>query len=735
MENVPNIVLNIQPSPGPNHQQLGRPPSPLRNGYIPNTFTGIEDDESEDDEDDGDNGRSWRSPSPTSSVSQFAANFAQRVGSFVGNMAPSRSLPTEAEIEAEAERERDRSRREAERILTQEAEERRLVEEKVLAMMQSTRGGSPKSLPPPPRSQSLPNPPSPSTSHKEPSWWTAAKNRLTPTKEPLTPAQQVIQETKAREKEKKLLKGKEKEWPASSQSKYNDPAFLNLTIPANPPQRRPVPTSPSSPTPSRLAQTLTPSPGRSNSPSGEARPLYAQFNVQGTLDVPGTLLIITKRFEKLEKWTIGHVRALEDRMNDVERWLVEKEREKEAESTFHDSKSERTVSGAINHDIHEIREDVVELQGRVGELGREIATLATAPANLSSGPSRPSAQISVAPQTPSHTARPANTVTSSGPVTPRPPSSTVRESTSPPMSSSGSSRGSRTRLPYPSGDYATSQETATTSPPNSPPSSVSRPVSISGLPSAGLGTSSSPSPGLPKQSSPTNRTAHLFSPPMRKSPALNVSPTPRKRYTVALGGPITAPPSLSEREPHPVTPPSSRQRAFGTAHFSTSPAGFPDDDTDAAGEGDAHNYEFRDETIGKSSAAKFSQATNHHNNTNGKSTTTAHLQSSASPQPSPPRTRAQSTYGSSSFQSPASPSPTGPFASRLRSHSTDRFGPGAFDVGASASSLMSPTGGKFVDPLLLRKQEKESKTSISIPARGKVPVGQLVAFFDGDKRE
>ena len=42
--------------------------------------------------------------------------------------------------------------------------------------------------------------------------------------------------------------------------------------------------------------------------------------------------MIAKCFEKLEKWTVGHVRTLEDRMNDVERWLVDKEAEKEKES-------------------------------------------------------------------------------------------------------------------------------------------------------------------------------------------------------------------------------------------------------------------------------------------------------------------------------------------------------------------------------------------------------------------
>jgi hypothetical protein len=50
---------------------------------------------------------------------------------------------------------------------------------------------------------------------------------------------------------------------------------------------------------------------------------------------------------------------------------------------------------------------------------------------------------------------------------------------------------------------------------------------------------------------------------------------------------------------------------------------------------------------------------------------------------------------------------------------------------------MSPTSGnKFIDPLVIRKQEKEAmKIAMPIPARGKVAVNQLVAFFDGEKRE
>ena len=284
------------------------------------TGTGVDLNASnEDSDDDGDDDPAkWhRSPSPASFVSHLAASFVQRMNSFVGGIAPPKSpmMPTDAELEAEAER--DWSRREAEAILTREAQSRKLVEERVLAMIEST-----KSLPPPPSRSQTTTTPSPSNSQKESSsWWTAAKNKLTPTKdkdkEPLTLAQQVIQDAKARDK--KGGKGKEKEWPANAQGKFNDPAFANLNILVAPPTRKPVPSSPSSPTPSRpslsnMPPNLTPSPMRttdtiSSLPSHEAPPLYAQFNTQGTLDVPGTLLAIAKRLEKLEIWTVGHVRA------------------------------------------------------------------------------------------------------------------------------------------------------------------------------------------------------------------------------------------------------------------------------------------------------------------------------------------------------------------------------------------------------------------------------------------
>ena len=88
------------------------------------------------------------------------------------------------------------------------------------------------------------------------SWWSAAKSRLTPTKDPLTPARQIILDAKARDKDnKKNAKGKEKEkeWPANSQGKFTDPAFVNINIPTTPVRRVPVP----SPSPSESLEYAT----------------------------------------------------------------------------------------------------------------------------------------------------------------------------------------------------------------------------------------------------------------------------------------------------------------------------------------------------------------------------------------------------------------------------------------------------------------------------------------------
>ncbi|KDQ56575.1 hypothetical protein JAAARDRAFT_36058 [Jaapia argillacea MUCL 33604] len=705
-----------------------RPPSPLRNGFT------ADESFSDDEEDDRWDGRS-HSPSP--SITKFAANFAQKVGSFVSGMTPrsEHSLPTDAELEAEAEREREMSRREAERILTREAEERRTVEERVLAMMNSNRG-SPNPPAPPPRSQTMPpGPPSPATSQKEGGgWWSAAKNKLTPTKDPLTPAQQVVLETKAREKEtrKVLVKGKEKaksqEWPANPQNKFNDPAFLNLGAPVMPLPSRPVsaaPLTPPRPIPLDAPPSLTASPSQagSSSPSREAPPLYAQFNAQGTLDVHGTLLTIAKRFEKLERWTVGHVRALEERMSDVEKWLVDKEKEKETSQI--ESRPQERNGNVSDAEIQELREELSEVQGRIGELGREMAKLATSPANLSSVSSRNSASsINRAPSASSSFAiRHVQT----------PSRELPRESaSSPPLV--GGAQTPRSRLPYPTGDYATPPETSLLSqgvfsPAGSPSSldSSNQPMSISGLP--GMLSADKPSSntsGLPR-TPPTDRTSSPFSNyglPAPNVPArpTSVSPTPRKRYTVALGGPIRAP----DREP-------SQQGQVGTTNFFTaSPSNTPlsytdDEESDSAlknGADDEDSDSFQDETIGKS-AGRLSVITDLNNNSNNNITSRSKLRSNGSSDN--PRLRTQSVYDFSSLTSASTPTPITPLRPRVRSRSIDRIGLGIVD-GAT---------NKFVDPLLLRKQEKREGRAAGTPKvmpGKKVPVGQLVAFFDGDKQ-
>ena len=751
------------------------------------TSTGVEaKDISEDGSDDesDDPTRRQRPPSSASSASHLAASFVQRVNAFVGGIAPkSPGSLTDAELEADAERKRDRSRLEAEAILTKEAQQRKLVEERVLAMM-----GTTKSLPPPPsRSQIASNPSSPSNSQKESSWWSAAKSKLTPTKEILTPAQQVIMDAKARDKGKTQgSKVREKEWPSNVQSKFNDPAFLNLNVPVNLPQRRPISSPPSSPTPSRPSLTmppnltpspmramnsissspsrespsirpsltnmppnLTPSPMRaidsiSSSPSREAPPIYAQFSPQGTLDVPGTLLAIAQRFEKLEKWTVGHVRALEDRMNNVERWLVDKEKERVEDASIKKGIPE----------LQEIRDEVSELQGRVGELGREMANLATVPSNLASGPKNQVTSVSIAPQTNSSViVQNTGTMLPSTPHQPHLSSTAAMESTSPPLASTKTPSG--TRLPYPQGDYTSPPDTF--SPNDSPPGSMNAaarpsPIPIPELPSTGLPSSTSTSYSSTSYLSAASmfggRTLSPKSPIANISPAItengngsglpppqsatqrqtSISPTPRKRYTVALGSPIVAPDDLSSNAAEPPRrigtpkPFAKRQSSTDSTFFSSAGSSRQDqaDDIDLGGK----------ETIVKSTTARLM--------TSGMGD--YKVANSSSPPMSNRRLRAQSAYGFSNIPvSNTMPGGTGgmpsvaPLKPKLRSKSSDRLNAG----GGTGDGMVSALGGtKFVDPLILRKKSRDSfKANVMPKPVGKVPIGQLVAFFDGDKNK
>ncbi|KAH9928013.1 uncharacterized protein BXZ73DRAFT_48535 [Epithele typhae] len=758
------------PEPVSNHR---RPPSPLRNGFAIDPRTGELTNSSEDSQSREHWGQRPISPSP--SVGQLATNLAQHVGSFINSMGAARSpgLPTDQELEAEAERERERSRREAERILAREAEERMTVEQRVMAML----ANAPDDLrPPPSRSQTMPGtPPSPSQSQKDASWWSLAKQKLTPTKDSLTPAQQIIQDTKQRDKEVEKEKKKaekadkrqrSKEWPSTPERRLDDPAFIKLGLAASPGRAMPA-----SPTPNPRGMSNPPSLAASPmrfpesdteggvSPSRAPPPLYAQFNPQGALDVPSTLLTIAKRFEKLEKWTVSHVRALEERMDDVERWLVEKERDKE---------DGHGANGDAGGALGEIREEMAELQGRIGELGREMAKMVISPGNLSSGPGRnttlaraPSTSSSIAVQSISKVVSPPRAT---------PPRTT--DATSPVTTPIPSNRnnGSRTRLPYPTGDYASPPDSnflnGPFSPTNSPPASLSqaskgRQLSISGLPShendafsVGLSTSPTPS-GLPSSASESSGLSRSKPPSAATSPSglpaphppawrpSSASPTPRKRYTVALGTQIM--PRESSRDaaqpaPRPSTPASHHSRevsAVGTAYFSTSPVSAHSAlQSDYEPEPDADDDESEDdvgeETIGRSVGR---QVSSHSHRMSVSGALALPAPSASSPPASPPqptrRQRPQSMYAPMASQALVAPTSTiTPLNVRLRSRSTDRLG-----EQAGAAPPATPSSGKFVDPLLVRRQQTRQGTVVApkaVPGK-KVPVGQLVAFFDQDK--
>ncbi|KZT43338.1 hypothetical protein SISSUDRAFT_1057745 [Sistotremastrum suecicum HHB10207 ss-3] len=848
----PSTIDTTNPPPSPGRAPFRRPPSPLRNSTTASEDGSPESDRHTQDEFEDDDG--WMPESPTSSLSRLASSLAQRVG-FGGTS----RLPTDAELEAEAERERELSRREAERILTREAEERRRVEERVLALLDGSRNAA--APPVPARETQQPLPPAPpsqpslSSSPKDtPGWWAAAKARLTPTKEkdPLTPAQQIIQEAKIKEKKEKKTRErtKEQEWPASAQTKYADPAFQNLTSASpgktsTPPNQSPARSQNSTPrmqpsapiaVPNRPTNntqlTPTSSPGRQmssmGSPAPGEPPMYAVYTSMGTLDIEATLMAIAKRFEKLEKWSVGHVRALEERMSDVEKWLVEKEEEKERdkergrkgwqdsddvvtkEKSLDDNSS---VVEAVTSEMGVMRDELDELRGRVGLLGKEMARLAAAPppspALIAAPPAAKPVAVT-APLTPIQTPQVGSaqtlqpTIARPEPVemlTPSPESiptplpqqdefemveeeedhlesspepvampspppapatiSVPARAKSPPAESaikplqvtrslpsiprfnspvplkaalaptigdysSASDRSrspsphpsstssyfsarsqARTKLPYPTGDY-TLIDSNPRSPTQSPGPSSSehvgrnRPTSQATSPVSTLSRSMSPvASGLPMPQSFSNR-------PGSASP----NATPRKRYTVALGGPLIAPPS-------PIG------SSFGVQLENAFQADVPDlqlslDDK-------------AEETVGRKQGAVLANSTNINTSESTKMPTLRPKSTSGSPSN---RSRAISSYGfPTSGNGPATPSTIAAgIRPRIRSQSTGRTG-----LGIITTPLTTPNGGKFVDPLVIRKKERDSfiapKTPVQAAAgKPKVPIDQLVKFFDAGKK-
>jgi len=658
------------------------------------------------------------------------------------------------------------------------------MEEKILAM-RGGRNGSQTSLPLP---SSGPTAPGSSPRKEEPGWWQAARTRLNPNKE-LTAAQQIIQETKSKDKEAKKGKGKEAKPPTR---KTSDPALLHLDIPQGggyrPGSASPTDNRPSGEhTPSREYpgdSRPSPSPGIGMSPAskagkdGDNAPIYAKFTPLGALDVPETLLTIARRFEKLERWTVGHVRALEDRVGDVEKWLVDKEEARQAaeearEREFAENKKiigemksrgdelkrateegkrisqqvtrdlqqtvEREVERAIakrpsstvtsqsseelevakrdilrlNAEISSVKESLVELGSNFADLGKMVST-------QGKGIDFPGTH-SPAPLTVHHTGGMGST-------------------------------SSRSRLPYPSGDYASGDGMT---PPASPP-----PVSLGSTGRAAIvaSPSSVPLPTTPgprtagsqtalnanrPQVKSTNSHTSLDIPPKRSERPASTSPTPRnrKRYTVALGGPLTSPleqlqqnfeEANKDAEPAPQSTGDSPVgiKLIGSSAFSRdSPS-------------PVQNGHGKEETIGGTpiDLSRVASLSPPSGNTPVGSLNSSSRTRGQDTSPGSSRIRAQSAYGAPTGWGSMSKNigSTPPLRPRRRSGDTSGSGQGEFGaMGAPGNASATGSATKFVDPLLLRKKDREGlgPPKLPVPRSGKTSFGELLAFFDGEKKE
>ena len=259
---------------------------------------------------------------------------------------------------------------------------------------------------------------------------------------------------------------------------------------------------------------------------------------------------------------------------------------------------------------------------------------------------------------------------------------------------------------------------------------------------------------------------------------------------MALGEPIV--PREPQVQDSPPSTPSTRrthsrnQSVVSSASFTGMIAG--DESAKEGGDGsedggDETDDQFADETIGKSAASKiigvtaglgFGASNGTSSSSAGRSGSTSasgvgngngeQLSANEKTKSSPPRSRRrirpQSAYDFTSFlnqhqqqqlqqrssqqslqsqstQSSQGSSSVAPLRLRWRSQSTDR-GDGSGATGKSGGGGESGGGraSRFIDPLVMRKQEKEMTTKLPMPKPiGKVPVGQLVAFFDGEKKD
>ena len=198
-----------------------------------------------------------------------------------------------------------------------------------------------------------------------------------------------------------------------------------------------------------------------------------------------------------------------------------------------------------------------------------------------------------------------------------------------------------------------------------------------------------------------------------------------------------------EDAPRPTTPHSRSQSRteLGTAFFSSSPVSASSAlDDPSSGQSADESDDLGEETIGKASGRHFSGGLAPPSNTTSPSSSPNGESKTPGGGGGSRRVRPQSMYAPMTSQAISAPSPITPLNVRLRSRSTDRFGLGLSDSGTGAPiPPVTPTSGKFVDPLVVRRQAKEAASNGGPPppkalvGKQKVPVGDLVAFFDQEK--
>lgn len=492
------------------------------------------------------------------------------------------------------------------------------------------------------------------------------------------------------------------------------------------------------------------------------------------------------------------MRALEDRMSDVEKWLVDKENERQrqqsqgliekpASDPSHGIQSQTPASPQVvrevtierkmvevdqevKREVTEMKEELGELRSRVTELGQEMARLITndtpshpaTPSEVSGfgigrlsspvfGSAGPSTPMMVKPKTQTVTSRHERDSPSSNSMLQSETASIISTSTV-----------MRTKLPYPTGDYTSP------SPPNSPRGSVVSASTVSNLTRTRPASNGNDVNSI--QTSQNTGDDTTIPAPFRASNSfsqqVSASPRARKRYTVALGQPLSSSPSSSFERPKENELPQlnmleSSKLDFGEGLFSEPQVvqletAFMNDSAEKQNkeneplqinlDEDEENGPTlrRQETIGKTAIVLSRLSTSPPpSQVSPLSVHGTGLQRSPA-RASNTRLRAQSSYGTaiSNIAGPAvfarssvnlsalsnNESMERKLSLKSRTRSIDRFN--------LKDTPSNPSGSSFVDPLIVRKKvTTANRMSVPIQASGqRGRVADLRALFDAEKR-